>query len=175
MTKTMENASHQTDADLAVKRAEVESRLAASQMAPEAAELIRKANDAVVAFKDEVATYERQIEEIDATVGAREKHRRQEAEHDRQARLKEQQTQLGDLEGERLKAVADAEAGARQLADGLGRTLEINRKMAQLGAAQMRIDSVLARLAGDDKDDAVAWFNALPAPQAMAILKMMAR
>lgn len=98
MTETI-----QVDEDLTAKRSALEDKISGLKMAPEAAELIQQANDAVVAFKDEVATYERKIAEIDATVGARERGRREEAERLRLERLAEARNQLVKLENERLR------------------------------------------------------------------------
>jgi hypothetical protein len=114
------------------QRAELESKLAALRVAPEVADLVIRADNAVQGVKAEAAALERAISELDREVGARARHEREEAERQRQEQLAAQRAQLVQLAEERAQAVADAEAGARQLAEALGRTLQVNATMARL-------------------------------------------
>ena len=117
---------------LEVKRREIAERLAALKVAPEVAEIIRQADEAVGEFKAEAARLESQLDVIDAQVGVREMDRRAAAARERQARLKALRRQLVDEEQARLQAVADAEAATRALVDALDRTLARNARMAKI-------------------------------------------
>jgi len=118
--------------NLEAQRAELAEKLASLKMPAHIDEMVRTAGEAVSAFKSEAAAYERQIDEIDLQIGARERHRREEAERARQQQLADMRKRLVALAEDRLKAVAEAEAGARQLAASLTSVLEINRSMAAL-------------------------------------------
>ena len=117
---------------LEVKRKEIAERLAALKVAPEVAEIIRQADEAVGEFKAEAARLESQLDVIDAQVGVRETDRRAVAARERQNRLAALRCQLVDEEQARLQAVAEAEAATRGLVDALNRTLASNARMATL-------------------------------------------
>lgn len=98
MTETI-----QVDEDLTAKRSALEDKISDLRLAPEASELIRQASDAVAKHKAETALLEKQLAEINATVGAREQGRRDDAERLRLERLAEARNQLVKLENERLR------------------------------------------------------------------------
>lgn len=119
---------------LETRRAEIEDKLAALRMTPdpEVAELIRKADAAVNAFKSQTATLDAQLAEIDGQLSIRERDRRAAAERERQERWEAQRKQLIEQEDARLQAIADAEAATRTLVDAINRTLATNARMAKI-------------------------------------------
>jgi hypothetical protein len=106
--------------NLDAKRAEIEARIAElQQMEGMPIDLVRKAREAFDARRAEIDGLGNQLAEIEALTGARVKEQREEAEVQRQQQLAEMRKRLVALAEDRLKAIADAEAGARQLAASL--------------------------------------------------------
>lgn len=116
--------------DLSARRADLEEKLASIRDNPEAVELVNQASDAVAAINNEAADLERQIAEIDATLGARAKKARDKEAAAHTKQLEEQRKQLAADIAERQEGWAEAEKGARLLANGLTRAFAANRRAA---------------------------------------------
>lgn len=116
--------------DLSARRADLEEKLASIRDNPEAVELVNQASDAVAAINNQAADLERQIAEIDSTLGARAKKQRDKEATEQAKHLEEQRKQLAADIAERQEGWAEAEKGARMLANGLTRALAANRRAA---------------------------------------------
>jgi hypothetical protein len=119
-------------ADLARRRAELEDQRSFPQANPADDVLVLELRERAAAKRREADGLDAEIATIDAQIGATERLRRQEAEQKRQEQLAAMRKQLADAMSERLQLIAEAEAGARQLAGAIGRVLNINATMQKL-------------------------------------------
>jgi hypothetical protein len=121
-----------TDTTLEGRRAGLEAKLERLRLAPEAADLVRKADEALAHYRDQIAALEGEMAKIDEELGVREMDRRAVAAKEREDKWHAQRQALIAEEEVRLKAVADAEAAARALVDALNRTFASNARLAKI-------------------------------------------
>jgi DNA repair exonuclease SbcCD ATPase subunit len=129
-----------TDATLEGKRAEITAKLESLRVSPGVAELVKEADEAVRNFKGEVALLEDQLATIDRDVGARERHKRDEAAQQRQDRWAAQRKQLLAEEETRLQAIENAERATRTLVEAVDELLTTTTRMAKL-AQQLSVNA----------------------------------
>jgi hypothetical protein len=98
---------------LETARAEVEAKLAKLKLSPEAARLVREADRAVAAHRAEADALERDLAEIDAQLGVREKDRREAAAREREAHWQAQRQALVEENDAVLKHVDEMERATR--------------------------------------------------------------
>jgi hypothetical protein len=119
---------------LDAKRAAVEAKLAALRMAPdpEIADALRKADQAVNAYKAEAASLEAELDRIDGELQVRARDAREAAAQQHRDRTEANRQALGEEEARRLQAVTDAEAATRALVDAINRAIASNVRLGQL-------------------------------------------
>jgi hypothetical protein len=118
--------------NLDAKRVEIESKLAALKISPAAADLVRKADQAVAAHRAEAAELERALAEVDGQLGVREMDKRDAAAREKRERWQAARQQLLEAEEARLTAIEDTERATRALVDAINRTLAANARMSTL-------------------------------------------
>jgi hypothetical protein len=151
--KTAPKASSQAspamnDAALMARRAELEEQRTHLPADPEDDALVMELRERAARKRQEADAIDSQIAEIDATIGAQERHRRQQTEQTRQTQLAAAKQALAEAWSERQQAMADFEAGTRQAAASLVRVTELDKKVLALGAKLGGKFSALSEMEG---------------------------
>lgn len=121
------------DAALMARRAALEEQQAHPPANPEDDALVMELRERAARKRQEADAIDGQLAEIDATLGAQERHRRQQAELDRRAALTAAKNELAAAWAERQQTMASFEAATRQAAANLVRITELDRKVITLG------------------------------------------